>query len=74
MFFSRTFFNGVWMDLNSENAGVTFVSDSDTQHRGFELQYKIVPVFKEANGNYIYNYKNIIYYIKKIKDITSFPI
>lgn len=47
---NRTFFNGHWTDLQAENAGIIFVSDSDTQHTGFELQYKVVPLVQQVNG------------------------
>ena len=56
---NRTFFSGQWTDLHSENAGVIFVSDSDTQHTGFELQYRVVPVMQAGVNSkqiFIHNY------------------
>lgn len=40
---NRTMFNGQWVDLQSRYAGVVMVTDSNTQHGGFSLQYKTVP-------------------------------
>ena len=45
----RTMFNGQWVDVESRHAGIVMVTDSDTQHAGFSLQYKAVPKNNNVN-------------------------
>ncbi|CAG5097756.1 Oidioi.mRNA.OKI2018_I69.XSR.g15219.t1.cds [Oikopleura dioica] len=46
---NRTFFNGQWTDLRNNNAGIIFVTDGDTQHTGFELEWRVLPKMQNVN-------------------------
>merc|ERR1712176_29412 len=58
---NRTMFNGQWVDLESRNAGIIMVTDSDTQHAGFALQYKAVPKNNEVNITTVYDMLEFIH-------------
>ena len=54
-------FNGQWVDLDSSHAGIIMVTDSDTQHAGFSLQFKAVPKNENVNIATVYDMLDFVH-------------
>ena len=70
---NRTMFNGQWVDLESRHAGIIMVTDSDTQHAGFALQYKAVPKNNDVNITSVADMLDYVH-VKMLEHIRTNPL